>query len=116
MQKPAPKPQKRSADGQKPHSTPQNRAHPCVKPEQSAAGIEQIPQRTGQKNKDENQIPQPSQLFLQPPKTPQQIIDCAKTQSQQNGYQKFQTLDGNRQFHQPNRRAKKPPASRLPSS
>lgn len=104
-----PEPQKDSAGGQKPQTAAQNHTDVCKEAQLSAAGVEQVPQHTGQQTEAKKQIPQSGQRSRKPPQTAQQVINRTQNQTQRHRNEKFFSLDGYRQLHQAKRREKKPP-------
>ncbi len=84
--------------------------------EQTPSGIEGKQQQSCQQAQTEQEIGQPAKTRQPPPKGAEQIVHKTQCQSQKDGKKKLQTLNADRQRHQPKSRAKKPPASRGLSS
>lgn len=78
-------------------------------PEQALPGNEGEPPEGAEQAHTPNQIQQSRQPTVEPPDSPQQVIESAQSKAQNQRQQKLPALDADRQLHQPKSRAKKLP-------
>jgi len=96
---------------QKPSQTAHGHAPQAVSAEPPLPDHQPQPQQRIEECRVKQQVHQAGQLSDQPPRPPQQVIYDPQFNSHQNRREEVPELRSDRQFHQLNNLAKKPPAA-----
>lgn len=102
--------QQERAERQKIQARAQRQRPERKQPEQAAPRVEREQKKGRRERECEEHIERQRQLCAQPPERAQRVVEHAQRQPQQHGGGKFRRLQRDRQLHQPNSRAKNPPA------